>query len=338
MTLPGRTSSSTAYRYGFQGQEKDDELKGEGNSLNYKYRMHDPRVGRFFAVDPLEVKFPWNSPYAFSENRVIDGVELEGLEFDNMKIDVGFKINITFTNAVKIKTTLYTAFTNDKHGFGVNLINNGSSFITNVAYVPKISYSFTANDRLDASATIAGFNPIRPNIHNPDFGIYKYSEEDPKSGIISDMGVGAKIDFYKKTISLGLFNQELATKLATLPDKIDGSTSLASLSTNLIESNLADMTLKTDFKTIKFGTAGTKISSTKKEEILRKEEQNKADKLEEQNKTSYVKRLEGNINGESVKVPKILIQIPVINKEFELKPSYVKSAFDAIRPKEISKE
>ena len=42
--------------------------------------MHDPRVGRFFAVDPLTKKYPWNSPYAFSENRVIDGVELEGLD------------------------------------------------------------------------------------------------------------------------------------------------------------------------------------------------------------------------------------------------------------------
>jgi hypothetical protein len=42
--------------------------------------MHDPRVGRFFAVDPLAGKYPWNSPYAFSENRVIDGFELEGLE------------------------------------------------------------------------------------------------------------------------------------------------------------------------------------------------------------------------------------------------------------------
>ncbi len=42
--------------------------------------MHDPRVGRFFATDPLEAKYPHNSPYAFSENRVIDGVELEGLE------------------------------------------------------------------------------------------------------------------------------------------------------------------------------------------------------------------------------------------------------------------
>jgi hypothetical protein len=37
-------------------------------------------VGRFFAIDPLFREYPWNSPYAFSENRVIDAVELEGLE------------------------------------------------------------------------------------------------------------------------------------------------------------------------------------------------------------------------------------------------------------------
>lgn len=55
----------------------------EGTSLNYKYRMHDPRLGRFFAVDPLANRFPWNSPYAFSENQVIHSVELEGLEVAN---------------------------------------------------------------------------------------------------------------------------------------------------------------------------------------------------------------------------------------------------------------
>lgn len=70
------------YRYGFQGQEEDNEIKGEGNSVNYKYRMHDPRIGRFFAIDPLAPKYPHNSPYAFSENRLLDGVELEGLEFN----------------------------------------------------------------------------------------------------------------------------------------------------------------------------------------------------------------------------------------------------------------
>ena len=42
--------------------------------------MHDPRVGRFFAIDPLFKDYPYNSPYAFSENRIMDAVELEGRE------------------------------------------------------------------------------------------------------------------------------------------------------------------------------------------------------------------------------------------------------------------
>lgn len=64
------------YRYGFQGQEEDPET----GLVNYKYRMHDPRIGRFFAVDPLAGEYAWNSPYAFSENSTIRFVELEGLE------------------------------------------------------------------------------------------------------------------------------------------------------------------------------------------------------------------------------------------------------------------
>ena len=68
------------YRYGFQGQEKDDEIKGEGNSLNYTFRMHDPRVGRFFAIDPLFKDYPHYTPYSFSGNKVIAFKELEGLE------------------------------------------------------------------------------------------------------------------------------------------------------------------------------------------------------------------------------------------------------------------
>ena len=80
MLVPNRHGNSSSYRYGFQGQEKDDELKGEGNSLNYTFRMHDPRVGRFFAVDPLTAKYPYLTPYQFSSNTPIIAVELEGLE------------------------------------------------------------------------------------------------------------------------------------------------------------------------------------------------------------------------------------------------------------------
>jgi RHS repeat-associated protein len=78
--LEERTVSSNSYRYGFQGQEGDDEIKGEGNSVNYSFRMHDPRVGRFFAVDPLTFEYPHYTPYSFSGNKVISCIELEGLE------------------------------------------------------------------------------------------------------------------------------------------------------------------------------------------------------------------------------------------------------------------
>ncbi|MEE3485611.1 MAG: hypothetical protein VZQ98_14980 [Bacteroidales bacterium] len=79
MTMPGR-SYDAGYRYGFQGQDRERELWG-GEASFFKYRISDNRLGRFFSVDPLSSKFPWNSSYAFSENRLIDGVEMEGLEY-----------------------------------------------------------------------------------------------------------------------------------------------------------------------------------------------------------------------------------------------------------------
>ncbi len=83
MAMPGRSYNSEKYRYGFNGMEKDDEVKGNGNSLTFKYRIHDTRLGRFLSVDPLFSSYPWNSTYAFAENRPVDGMDLEGAEWLN---------------------------------------------------------------------------------------------------------------------------------------------------------------------------------------------------------------------------------------------------------------
>ncbi|MDQ0780246.1 putative alpha/beta-fold hydrolase [Chryseobacterium sp. W4I1] len=48
-----------------------------------------PDVGRFFNIDPLSEKYAYQSHYNFSENRVIDAKELEGLEA--VKINDGTK-------------------------------------------------------------------------------------------------------------------------------------------------------------------------------------------------------------------------------------------------------
>jgi len=67
------------YKYKFQGQERQEDLDLGWDS--FKYRNYDYAIGRFFNVDPLAEKFPYNGVYNFSENRVVDGVELEGLEY-----------------------------------------------------------------------------------------------------------------------------------------------------------------------------------------------------------------------------------------------------------------
>jgi RHS repeat-associated protein len=71
MHMPGRTFSSGSYRYGFNGMEKDDEIKGHGNSLDFGARIYDSRLGRWLSVDPLQKKYPGLSVYNYSGNNPV---------------------------------------------------------------------------------------------------------------------------------------------------------------------------------------------------------------------------------------------------------------------------
>jgi len=75
-----RSFSYENYKFGFNGKEKDDEVKGNGNWQNYGMRLYDPRLGKFLSVDPLFKNYPYNSVYDFAENDVIRCVDLDGKE------------------------------------------------------------------------------------------------------------------------------------------------------------------------------------------------------------------------------------------------------------------
>jgi RHS repeat-associated protein len=76
MTMPGRNYQSDKYRYGFNGKEKDNST-GEGN-LDFGARIYDSRISRWLAVDPLQVKFPHESPYIFVGNNPVFFVDVKG--------------------------------------------------------------------------------------------------------------------------------------------------------------------------------------------------------------------------------------------------------------------
>ena len=77
-----------ANRYGFNGKENDNEVKGiEGSQQDYGFRIYDPRLGKFLSVDPLTKKYAHYTPYQFSGNKPIKFIDLDGAE----EFDPSFK-------------------------------------------------------------------------------------------------------------------------------------------------------------------------------------------------------------------------------------------------------
>lgn len=51
--MPDRNYLAEKYRFGFNGMEKDDEVKGNGSSYTTEHRFYDSRLGKWMSVDPV---------------------------------------------------------------------------------------------------------------------------------------------------------------------------------------------------------------------------------------------------------------------------------------------
>jgi RHS repeat-associated protein len=103
MMMPGRKyDEGTGYRYGFNGKENDNEVKGKGLQLDYGFRIYDPRMGRFLSVDPLVNKYPMLTPYQFASNMPTIAVDIDGEEA---------KIKILYHSLFNPNTVFNTVYT-----------------------------------------------------------------------------------------------------------------------------------------------------------------------------------------------------------------------------------
>lgn len=117
MLVPNRNSSTNTQRHGYQGSEKDDEIKGNGNDYATHHRHLDPRVGRWMSRDPKVTAS--ESPYVSMNNNPMLFNDIKG---DTIKISHN-RIDIKYENG--------------------NLYNpNGSPFAGNVnGYLGKVKQS-----------------------------------------------------------------------------------------------------------------------------------------------------------------------------------------------------
>jgi RHS repeat-associated protein len=117
MQMVGRKYTATTgagYRFGFNGKEKDGEVKGESNQQDYGMRIYDPRLGRFLSVDPLTKGFPYYSSYQFAGNTPIQAIDLDGTEPEWM-IDANGKL-----------TTPMIALLNAAFDFSMEVLNSAT--------------------------------------------------------------------------------------------------------------------------------------------------------------------------------------------------------------------
>ena len=121
MLMPGRgLSAANAYRYGFNGKEKSDEVNGSGVDYDYGFRIYDARAGRFLSEDPLTKKYPWYTPFQFAGNKPIWAVDLHGKEE---------KIVVTqLENGKQLSTQTFTA----KDAQFKSIVNNLPKDLKNV--------------------------------------------------------------------------------------------------------------------------------------------------------------------------------------------------------------
>ncbi|MFL0095025.1 RHS repeat domain-containing protein [Tenacibaculum maritimum] len=163
----------------FQGQELTEDLGL--NVLEFKWRIHDPAIARFWQIDPLAEKFAYNSTYAFSENSPIGFFELEGLE----------KISIHSASFAPFKT-----FGGPFKGDGAN-----RGFTTN----PKASSRISGQVNINATSTGIQQGSATANgsdSHNTLTGNSTSSEAEiianlsDKNPTNSDNITSAKLDFH----------------------------------------------------------------------------------------------------------------------------------------------
>ena len=167
--MPGRHASANAYRYAYQGSEKDNEITGfEGAHITTYYRGGDTRIGRWWSTDP--VTYANEGTYNFMGNNPIiyndimgDVVKFRG-KGARRAIKIARRGDKKFDNFIKEleanSTTFFLTATRDKNAKALSIENlksdiTGQSKGDVLKFDPRLAISVTQKQFL-FSGTVSG--------------------------------------------------------------------------------------------------------------------------------------------------------------------------------------
>lgn len=161
------------YRFGFNGQEKDNEIKGIGNSLDFGARIHDSRLGRWLSIDPLQAKYPSASTYNFTLNNPImnrdpDGRDVEVAITRNPagggSIVLKSEVYVSGVNSAAIVNSSQKTFDNWKNKGGTYTDEHGKKWKVEVQMVFKVATSDDIERIKNTAAESAGENLLMADL------------------------------------------------------------------------------------------------------------------------------------------------------------------------------
>ncbi|MEO6883505.1 MAG: hypothetical protein ABI199_05730 [Bacteroidia bacterium] len=151
-------SNLNSYCFGFNGQEKTNELCGIGNAYDFKYRMDDARLGRWLSLDKLAAKIPFWSPYSYGYSNPILYLDADGL----------FPFAVTVRSFVPPDAFKYFDYDDDKRGFSAE--QNVTSRISQTYTVDPTKKSVIGNGHPTSSDTKTSGKTVGNATHTTDKG------------------------------------------------------------------------------------------------------------------------------------------------------------------------
>ena len=200
--MTGRTwaaSGADKYGFGMNGQEKDDEIYGEGNATTAEYWEYDTRLGRRWNVDIAFKEKPWMSSYHAFSNKPITNIDPNGANDGWVEDKEG---NVSFDK--------------DAHSQEYATKNNLGTFLGETANLKTKDGVYKYGDQngnLHSAAplpevTVTAQKQYKSTFGYAVFGEYYNSEPSGKYGPYTPDAVGGQI-----TLSVNTFGSQSSISL-----------------------------------------------------------------------------------------------------------------------------
>ena len=236
-------------------------------------------------VDPLSEKFPFQSHYVFSANRVIDGRELEGLEVLLLHGDVRGSLLLTVSGSAGI----YLDFKNNDIGvFGS--VGGGAGLAAGVSASVGATYYPTAGMEDIKGWGLSYVGSITPGLKysgsiQRTIDAEKYNLD--KTGASVNVGIGAEIVLAMEgSHTWATSGKPLAKLIYNMMDKNDQQKIM-----NILDNNLKENQNKLLDLTKQYGNLEKMKSGIKDEDKLKEINNQQSEIQEEKEKTSRIVKM-----------------------------------------------